>query len=1174
MPKNIKQSLNAAFLKQKPLRREIDDFKKEFAILCEGINLKESEEFHKNLIIKFLNAVYYKNNFYINTKDRSDLVIHNGEKAASSVGVLIETKSPKNNTEMPKIDNLNCKAFQELVLYYFRERKTQKNFELRHLIITNVYEWFVFDSQDFEKLFYRNNALLKNFEQFEDKKLAMTTTDSFYKEIASPEIQKIQEQIPFTHFDIRNFNIEDDKNLVDLYKFFSPENLLKLPFLTDNNQLNKEFYGELLHIIGLEEVKQDGKKLIVRKAEGNRDCGSIIENAIMEIQQDGKSKNDDIYELALDLSITWINRILFLKLLEAQILKYHNQDKKYAFLSSEKLSGYNDLNKLFFLVLAKKEDERVEPVKTKFAAVPYLNSSLFEQTETEINTIRISSLQDNAEISLYAKSVLLNKNNERGIIPPLEYLLRFLDAYDFGGDENGEISQEEKPLISASVLGLIFEKINGYKDGAFFTPSFITMYMCRETIGRAVVQKFNEIKGWNCGEIDDLANHIGRKTEEIKEANKIFNTIRICDPAVGSGHFLVSALNEMIYLKSKLGILADKDGKALWNYDVSIENDELIVKNPDGNIFAYAPKNTESCRVQETFFREKQTIIENCLFGVDINPNSVKICRLRLWIELLKNTFYRKDTGELETLPNIEYKVIVGDSLMRITSNNELLQSNMFLKANSEEMKKLKDMLFAETNKDKNRELRKQIDDKISETLRFSKEYSGVDIDFDLTLSFSDIWLENKGFDVVIGNPPYIQLQTMGGITGVYKNMAYQVFERTGDIYCLFYERGFQLLKPQGILSFITSNKWMRAGYGEATRRFLAENTNPEQLIDFAGVKVFDEATVDVNILMFSKDKNRQKTQACIVKKEDIKELSVFIRQHSSICKFNTCDSWVVLSPIEQSIKSKIEAVGTPLKEWDINIYRGILTGYNEAFIIDGNKKDELIKQDPKSAGIIRPILRGRDIKRYGYEFADLWLINTHNGIREKSIKPINIEDYPAIKNHLDKYYPELEKRQDKGETPYNLRNCAYLEDFNKQKIVWAETIKEYFNSDRNFPRFSYDSKQQILDKTCFMLLGKDIKFLLGILNSSVIEYYLRQSVVKLGAGSMSLSKVFIEQIPIIKVSPEILRKIENLTEQIIFAKKDNLQADTADLEREIDLLVYELYGLSEEEISVVEGRE
>ncbi len=614
-----KQALNPAFLKQKPDRTEIELLKKEFISLLDKVNEHETEEFHKNLIIDFLNSVYYKNNYYINTKGYTDLVIHNGKDASSPVGVLIEVKKPTNKTEMVSKTNLNVKSFQELVLYYLRERKTSKNFKLRHLIITNINEWFVFDAQDFEKLFYQNKKLVNNFEQFEAKTLSGTSTSFFYTDIASVAIKNILPEISYVYFDLRdydktlrNLNKEDDRKLIALYKFLSPIHLLKLPFENDNNRLNKDFYAELLHILGLEEIKIKSQKFIVRKSAKNRDNGSIIENTMNELDsmnklsllpnraQYGNSYEEQLFNVALELSITWINRILFLKLLEAQIIKYHNNDKKFSFLSTDKIEGYDDLNRLFFQILARREEERIEDsLKDKFLHVPYLNSSLFEPTELESYTIAISGLAEKATIKLYGKSVLKKKKSEEVSIFPLEYLLRFLNAYDFSSEGSEDIQEESKPLISASVLGLIFEKINGYKDGSFFTPSFITMYMCKDIIARTALNKFNEVKNWNCETTNDLYN----KISDLKEANSIFNSIKICDPAVGSGHFLVSALNEMIALKSELGILIDRDGKRLRDHKIIVENDELIVSDHEFGIFKYIPHNYNSQRVQETLFQ-------------------------------------------------------------------------------------------------------------------------------------------------------------------------------------------------------------------------------------------------------------------------------------------------------------------------------------------------------------------------------------------------------------------------------------------------------------------------------------------------------------------------------------------------------------------------------------------
>ncbi len=327
-----------------------------------------------------------------------------------------------------------------------------------------------------------------------------------------------------------------------------------------------------MHIIGLEESKAGSKKLIGRKPEERRNPGSLLENTINILKSEdclsqlkkrsdfGASADEQYYNVALELVITWINRILFLKLLEGQLKRYNGGNKNFGFLNFSRIEDFDELNKLFFRVLAVKEEDRSGDISKKFSGVPFLNSSLFEPTTIEHNTIRINSLDDNVTIPLLSSTVLKDNSGRKisGSMQPLEYLFEFLDAYDFSSEGSEDIQEENKTLINASVLGLIFEKINGYKDGSFFTPGFITMYMCHETITRAVVQKFNEAKGWSCETITDIYN----KNPEITEANRIVNSLKICDPAVGSGHFLVSALNEIIAIKSELGILADKERKA------------------------------------------------------------------------------------------------------------------------------------------------------------------------------------------------------------------------------------------------------------------------------------------------------------------------------------------------------------------------------------------------------------------------------------------------------------------------------------------------------------------------------------------------------------------------------------------------------------------------------------
>ncbi|WP_370090395.1 Eco57I restriction-modification methylase domain-containing protein [Ekhidna sp.] len=638
--------LNPAYKKVPVDKAEMDVFITSLNKYLKALETDESEEHYKTPLRDLLNEVYYKNEFAINTKGRADFVIFNGKTDQTSAGVLVETKKP-NSSDMVTEKSLDNRSMHELMLYYMRERVDHENNELKHLIITDFYQWYVFDAVDFYNLIYQNTAFRKKYKEWNTGQTDSEKTNSFYKDIASPFIKEIQAELPFTHFDLRNYLKASERKQVNLYKFLSPEHLLKKPFANDSNTLNRAFYNELLHLIGLEEEGKS-KKVINRKAEDKRNEGSLVENAIHAIERDvnltrvenlnqyGATNEEQRYQIALELCITWINRILFLKLLEAQLVSYHDGDAEYKFLSSERIPDWDELNKLFFDVLAVQTHLRHSSVKEAYTKVPYLNSSLFERTELEEQTILISNL-DNTSLPLRPGSVL---GKEKDAPKTLTYLFRFLDAYDFSSEGKEQVIREKKSLINASVLGLIFEKINGYKDGSFFTPGFITMYMCRETLRRAVVQKFNEVKGWKCETLDDLYD----KIEDRKEANDIINSLHVIDPAVGSGHFLVSALNELIVIKHELKILQDRDGKRLKEYQITIENDELHIQDDDGDLFEYTPGNAESQRVQETLFHEKQTLIENCLFGVDINPNSVKICRLRLWIELLKHAYYRENS--------------------------------------------------------------------------------------------------------------------------------------------------------------------------------------------------------------------------------------------------------------------------------------------------------------------------------------------------------------------------------------------------------------------------------------------------------------------------------------------------------------------------------------------------
>jgi adenine-specific DNA-methyltransferase len=1236
-----RKALNKAFLKVKPNRTEIESFKANLITLLDTTNDTESEEFHKNLVTDFLKKTYYDPNHYINTKGRNDLVIHNGNTAKTSVAVIIEAKKPTNKNEMLSKEAINKKAFQELVLYYLRERITHNNLEVKHLVATNINEWFIFDATLFDRLFAQNKNFVKQFTDFEAGRLAETKTDFFYKQIAEPFIAEISTEIEFTYFNIqdyqkplRNDDKADDNSLIALFKLLSPEHLLKLPFTNDSNSLDKRFYSELLHIIGLTETKEGSKKLIERNKDRARNSGSILEDAIIQLdsldklsrlekpQQYGDNVQERLFTVGLELSITWINRILFLKLLEAQLITYHKGDKSYSFLNHDKIKNYDDLNSLFFQVLARKHDERNADVKKAFDKVPYLNSSLFEPTEIEQLTLFISNLKDDKTIPIISSTVLKNEQGKKrtGELTTLEYLFEFLNAYDFANEGSEEIQEDNKTLINASVLGLIFEKINGYKDGSFFTPGFITMYMCRETIRKAVVQKFNETKKWKCTSIEELYD----KIEDRKEANDIVNSIKICDPAVGSGHFLVSALNEMIAVKNDLKILQDRNGKRLKEYHVEVVNDELIVTDEESELYEYNPTNKESQRIQETLFHEKQTIIENCLFGVDINTNSVKICRLRLWIELLKNAYYKNAT-ELETLPNIDINIKCGNSLVsRFAIDADLKQAlkkskwtidsyraavDTYRNAESKEQKREMEKLIADIKSDfrseislndpKVKKLRKlsgdlftltnqgqlfEMDKKqtadwnkkvtklADETKKLETEIESIKSNkifenaFEWRFEFPEVLNDEGefvGFDVVIGNPPYFQIQYSGfSNTDYFKS--YKVFERTGDIYSLFFEKSIEILKQNAVLSFITSNRFCNTNYGLSTREFLS-NFNLLALINFNNVDIFDEANVGTIIISLTKEHAKENNKFIAIQLNELK-LAQELGSSSLNLKNNTNqkyfgkEQWVFGDNKILDLKYKIKSKSISLSQVEeIKINRGVTTGANSIFIVSKEIGDKLISKDAKNAEIVKPVLKGAEIKRYEIKDFNNYIILTKTSV--------DIKSYPAIYEYLNKNRKELENVYEakKGMKKwFELRKCSYYDSFEEEKLIWTRLSS--INS------FAISTKKEFsIDSTSFAT-GENLKYYCALLNSKLTYFYFKLGSVIWGADGIKWFGEYFDSIPIIKLETENMKPFIDLCDNITSLKQQSSENDISALENQIDQLVYKLYDLTEEEIKIIEN--
>jgi adenine-specific DNA-methyltransferase len=1256
-------------------------FKKNLIILLDKINTienrpkDESEEHLKNDLRDFLRDTYYKETNAINTKDKNDLVIHHGLSTNTDVSVIIEAKRPSNKREMFSAENQNCKALQELVLYFLRERISQNNLKITNLIISNVTNWYIFDGQLFDKLFAQNKKLVAQFKDFEEGKLSVTNTEHFYKKIAEPYIDSILDKLEYTYFDLatydkilRNNDTVDDSKLIVLYKLLSPEHLLKLSFANDSNTLDKNFYNELLHLIGLTETKEGSKKLIQRPKVGQRHDGSLLENVINQldsldklsrlpnVKQYGDTHEERLFTVGLELCITWVNRILFLKLLEAQLISYHKGDKSYAFLHSGLLHDYDNLNSLFFMVLAKKPDERNDRVKTLFAKVPYLNSSLFEPTELEHQTLFISGLEDDIQLPIISGTVLKDANGKKltGTHKAIDYFFDFLEAYDFASEGSEEIQEDNKTLINASVLGLIFEKINGYKDGSFYTPSFITMYMCKETIRRAVVQKFNETKGWNCEDFEGLYN----KIEDTKEANAIINSVKICDPAVGSGHFLVSALNEMIAIKHDLKVLTDRDGKRLKEYQVDIVNDELIVTDEDGVPFTYNPKNKESQRLQETLFHEKQTIIENCLFGVDINPNSVKICRLRLWIELLKNAYYRNES-ELETLPNIDINIKCGNSLIsRFALDADLkkalkqskwniesykLAVATYRNAESKEQKrdmevliadikgnfrseiatndpkklkleKLKGQLFNQTqqvglfelSKKEQTEWNKRTNTlatevKILETeieeIKSNKIYENA---FEWRFEFPEVLNDDGdfvGFDVVIGNPPYMRIQEIQAsqpLQKLFYESQYQNAKYAYDLANIFFELSVNISSNQSNNAYIFPHKFFNSASSEVFRNYLKQGQFIDEIAHFGANMIFEDADTYTCVAQFSKRASngfyfqrfpfKSDFKALMLNKSDYTFITYEMIDKASQLYGN--NQWVLFDDkLGFNVFEKIYTDAKLFSDSFEGIFQGIATSKDDLYIVECFEEKNFQIRVPISGkeyqlerDLFKPFLMGKDVQRFSHLSTNKYVFFPYE-IKIGNAEVVPLED---IKIRFPKTYAyiieheKIFKARESGKAGKMQHWHAYiypknLSKFEQPKLSSMEICANHPNVTLNHDKLYHTTKAYSWVKK--QETKESYEYLLAIANSKLLWWFLKITGDTLQGDARTFKTNYLNPYPLPKkLTDEFDAEISKKVIEVLSLKKDNPKADTTALEREIDLMVYELYGLTQEEIEIVEN--
>ncbi len=592
---------------QEPKKETIENFEKEINSLLENAKGQGYEESQKSKINKFLKNTYgYECDIY----GEVDSAIYVDGKA----WVFIEVKALNNRNEFPKNrENPLSKAFCQMVFYFLNA--IENNNSLKHAIICNAHEFFLFDCKDFCTLFQNDKKIKKLHKDCAKKEGTDPSTKRFYSDLEEYLKKDFQGELRYTYF-----NLSDDfKELPLIYQVLSQEVLLKQRKTLDANTLNKDFYEELLYILGLEEQNDKGKILIKP---------SHTQNSLSAALKKKYENLDD--EEVMALLIAWNNRILFLRLLESLLRSFEHFEKR--FLTTDNFKDFNALNTLFFEVLAKKNNERLKEIKEDkiLGKIPYLNSSLFDKTPLELKGHEIKLL-DNKKLEIYKNSVLKkHENYQKDLkdLPLLEYFFEFLRLYKFTTtpkDIKDNTDTSESRLINPSVLGLVFEKLNGYKEGSFYTPSFITSYMCKESITPIVLDKFNQTYKIECEKLTELKNYLKNsyKEDKRKEYLQLLLTLRVCDPAVGSGHFLVSALNEMVWVAYELGLIA-----SLYRHELRLENDEIIIHTPENKIFNYTIPHSENDphhHIQKELFELKKDIIENCLFGVDINPNSCEI---------------------------------------------------------------------------------------------------------------------------------------------------------------------------------------------------------------------------------------------------------------------------------------------------------------------------------------------------------------------------------------------------------------------------------------------------------------------------------------------------------------------------------------------------------------------
>ncbi|EAK7309205.1 Eco57I restriction-modification methylase domain-containing protein [Campylobacter coli] len=1260
-----KEFLNPYYRKKPILEAELNEFikaLKDYKTSLEN-NLKNNEDsLVANALSKFFENLHFECEIKSIHKGNSgiDLAL----KKDKQIQVIIEAKLP-HSKEFFSQSKPNCKALHECILYYLRERKAL-NSSLKHIIITDFYRFYIFKADLFEELFNKNKYFKEAFENFESKNsLFKGNTDEFYKEcekLLSSEkyLDSITRKDLFDEPSLKGVFIdikpilEQEKpsfsKLKPLFKIFHKDFLLSEFNPNDANSLNNAFYKELLYILGLCESKQNSKLIIAKSQESKEEQGTFYTAINSKLEEEN-------FETILKLLILWLNRILFLKLIESNLVRF-NDDKNLKFLNFKKIPDFDKLSELFFEILAKGRSARK---KSEFAYLPYLNSSLFEKQSIE-NTLEISNLNNDLKLNYYKNTVLKDDKckAKKGQVGLLEYLFEFLDSFDFGSDDEQSEILSQKELISSSVLGNVFEKLNGYKEGSFYTPSFITSYMCKESITKVVLDKFNAQFDLDAKDISELRKSL--RKEDKKAQKELLNSIKICDPAVGSGHFLVSALNVMLSIYDELNLFDEE-------FYLEVQNDEILITGRKGEFIEYKHPSTPKDKahlIQQELFHTKKDIIENNLFGVDINPNSCEITKLRLWIELLKHSFYQSFDDEnyhdLKTLPNIDINIKCGNSLVSYFETGKSLSHYPNIKERMSKYKRIvkdyKEGFYTDKNliakeiknlqesfknfclKDKfNKEIKQltnganeyskkygdfladehhdekfksffsknmfefSFDEKVAikEFANLKKEYDNIfnlesNHPFEWRFEFPEILDDDgnfKGFDLIIGNPPYIkEAENKELFTNTKKLRTYQ---GKMDIWYHFVGRGFDILKNNGYLAFIATNNWVTNSGAKKLRNIVLEESQILSLVDFSSFMVFDSASIQTMIMSFQKTKPPKNyefhfakitTQTPIYedalsllkneKTQNNEILSINLTPKKFIDKtlnFTKSDYEELFNKIQKYGKFYLEerevAQGIVYPQENINKKSLEILG-NNFYLGQGiqkltNEEVENLNLLKNEKILLKPIFESDNIqkyfvKRYNY----FWVIYTNSSFKN----PNSMDDYPNLKKHLDKFQNVITS----DNKPYGLHRARDEKFFTGSPRIVA--LRKCVGE----PKFSYVDFDCYVSATFYVIKTQriNVKYLTAILNSKLVAFWLKHKG-KMQGNNYQIDKEPLLNIPIVDTNSKnkkLADELINLADEILKAKEQDKNANTQELENKINSLVYKLYNLTEEEIKIIENKE